>query len=300
MHCYTIYVENTGTQFSGSIRIVAALSVALLIAVIGAKWGTHQAPPTIVVRPTEQLSDRSYIPENDGDGDGVPDWLETLQGSSPHDATSKTAASTTQMTLGTSAATTSVSDNTLTQQTLNRMIDGYLALKERGLYTPERAQELGQSITAGIRITTPFTPFILNDLTITTDTSLNATMAHRANIQTVLRPLLTTRNPEIILYGRYLEQRDPADLQEISKRAAQYRSIAQSMVDIPVPADIADTHLATINALTFFASVLDNMVARVEDPFASMALLSVFNRSEQYVETTLTKLADLYRIKLAS
>src|SRR3989344_4031961 len=274
MHCYTIYVENTGTQFSGSIRIVAALSVALLIAVIGAKWGTHQAPPTIVVRPTEQLSDRSYIPENDGDGDGVRDGLETLQGSSPHDATSKTATSTAQMTLGTSAATTSMSDNTLTQQTLNRMIDGYLALKEQGLYTSESAQELGQSITAGIRITTPFTPFILNDLTITTDTSLNATMAHRANIQTVLRPLLTTRNPEIILYGRYLEQRDPADL--------------------------ADTHLATINALTFFASVLDNMVARVEDPFASMALLSVFNRSEQYVETTLTKLADLYRIKLAS
>ena len=269
---------------------------------MGAKWGTHSAPSVIIVKrpPVELLSNRTYVAENDTDGDVVPDWLETLQGSDPHDAESKAATSTAAFAFGAFEATSSTSDNSLTARTINRMVDGYLALKDQGLYSPESAQELGQSIADNIRITTTFSPYTMSDITIITDTSRDATLAHRTNIQNALRPMQTTRDPEILLYGRYLERRDPADLQELSKRAAQYRSIAQTMTHIPVPTDIAETHLATINALAFFAAVGDNMVAQVDDPFASMALLNVFNRSEQYVETTITKLTDLYRIKIAS
>ncbi len=293
-------MENTGTQFSGSIRIAAALSVALLFAVVGSKWGTHDAPSPIIVKqpPIDLLTDRVYVSESDTDGDGIPDWLETLQGSDPRDPASS-AASTTPVSFDT-FATIESPDDSLTAQTINRMVDGYLALKDQGLYTSARAQELGQSIADSVRITTPFTPYVMNDITVVADTSLDAALAHRTKMQTALRPLHTIRDPDILIYGRYLERKDPDDLEALSARAEEYRSVARSITDIPVPKDFAETQLAMINGLTFFASVIDNMVVRVEDPFASMALLSVFNRSEQYVETAIIKLNDLYRIKVAS
>ncbi|MBI4068443.1 hypothetical protein HY413_03495 [Candidatus Kaiserbacteria bacterium] len=294
-------MENTGTQFSGSIRIAAALSVALLFAVIGAKWGTRNAPTPIIVKqpPVDLLTDRVYVSESDTDGDGIPDWLETLQGSDPRDPASS-AASTTLVSFDAFAATKLPDDDSLTAQTINRMVDGYLALKDQGLYTPARAQELGQSIADSVHVTTPFTPYVMNDITVVADTSLDAALAHRTKMQAALRPLHTIRDPDILIYGRYLERKDPDDLAALSARAEEYRSVAQSIANIPVPKDFAETQLAMVNGLTFFASVIDNMVARVEDPFASMALLSVFNRSEQYVETTIIRLNDLYRIKVAS
>lgn len=290
------------THRSGSLRIAAAFSVAILLVVVGTKMNPQETETPLVAQraPAYYLSPRAYIEETDIDKDGLPDWKEVLKGTDPANPDSdddgvldaeETASPRTAVDDGT--------DDVFTDRIISRIVEEYLSLKDRGAYTPERGRAAGQLIADEARIETPFTPYSERELT-TVAVSVESASAHRSGLQVALEPLRSFREPELLIYGRYIETHDPANLEVLAKRADAYRTASRDLLDVPVPADLKDTHLAAANALSFFASVLDNMIVQVHDPLASVTILAVFTRSEDYLQSTIGKINDYHYDRLAT
>jgi len=287
---------------SGSLRIAAAFSVAALLVVIGTKMGPEETEILTVAQrePAHYLSPRAYIEETDTDEDGLPDWKEVLKGSDPSnpDSDDDGILDADETDSPRSLANDS-EDDIFTDRIISRIVEEYLALKERGAYTPERGRAVGQLVADEVRIETPFTPYRESELT-TVAVSIESASAHRSGLQVALEPLRSFREPELLIYGRYLETHDPADLEILAQRADAYRAASRDLLDVPVPTDLTDTHLAAANALSFFASVLDNMIARAHDPLASVTVLAVFTRAEDYLQSTIGKMNDYHYERLAT
>ncbi len=287
----------TGTQFSGSIRIAAALSVVMLLVVI-ATMSSAPAPQAAVPQQRlslEQLKARSFVQEIDTDSDGVPDWQEILLGMNVNSADSDGDG----VWDGAEEKAPAIADTSITTDVLHRLSDGYVALKNSGAFTPERGKEIASQITGDIRVVTPFNPHTAAELIVLPDTSAMAVSVHRAALQGALKPLLDIHEPDLARYARYLETNNESELTTIIDHAALYRQIANEIVAIPVPRDMQDDHLAAANALAFYASVLDTMIERANDPIASLATLPIYDQSEKYIATTITKITDHYIAKLA-
>jgi hypothetical protein len=299
-------MENTGIKYPGSIRIVAALSFAALLIVVAIKIMPDSQQVVLVQQPTS-FSERQYINETDTDADGLPDWQENLIGTDPRnpdsdgdgsfDAVSdkkplfslqNTATNVSALTEGVGIA------NTISQRLLNE----YELLKERDIYTSSQAELLGEKLAQEIRPNIVVTPYTADDLMVLNSSSKTAVEQHRETLKEVVAPFFNMTEPEFAIYGKFIETGDGGELQKLTTYAATYRTVAQDMLSTPVPNSLVDEHLEIINSLTLFATVLETMVAQAHDPFASLTLLTVYNRSETYVRESFASLSQEYRTRL--
>jgi ABC-type antimicrobial peptide transport system permease subunit len=297
-------VKNTGTQFSGSIRIIAALSVAVLFVAVGATLGSKDGVDraTAVIPTNLSLSERPYIEETDSDNDGLPDWQEALLGTDPNnpdsDGNGISDALEPKVSIATVLNEESGSAQTLADTIGNSLVGEYLYLKETDTYTPTAGERLGNNLAQKISFNTEFSPFIKDDMVIVNNTSKEAVESHRKALQKALDPFLDLTGAEVAIYAQFVAIGDRTALIELSKRALVYERAAKEILKIPAPVDVAETHLEVANALSFFSVVLNNMVAKADDPIASLALLRTYNQSEQYVQTTFNVLSVYYRSRL--
>lgn len=302
---YNITVESIFHK-SGTLRIAAAFSLAAFLAVLGFKIGNGdnaRKEPIVQIVPVHES--QLAFEEIDTDGDGLPDWQETLLGTNPDNSDSdgdgKKDADEPKVSITNilAEAAASGTEGTPPAEAIgSRLIGEYLYLKERNAYTGARGERLGKQLGSYISYSTRFTPYTTDDLAQHTDTSREAIEQHRQALQQALDPFLTIREPEFALYARFIERGDNEALAALRKRADLYQRVAEDILKIPAPRDIVSVHLEIANALSFFSLVLTNMVDRVNDPIASLALLKTYNQSEQYVQTTFGALTAYYRQKL--
>jgi len=292
------------TQTGGSLTVIAALSVAvLLIATVYQLTKTEDDANlgrVVVTTPTFTIP----IPEQDSDNDGLPDWQEILIGTDPNNPDSDSDgqvdsyASIDYVQSGV-APNLDISPETLTpaDQLGNRLISEYLTLKGAGAYTDERGISIGEKLAENINQVTPFEPYVIDEIQIDSDTSYERVLAYRKEMQEVFSPLLELESAEFVIYGTFIESRDASALEELLEIADTYDSAVKDALTITVPEDAADEHIDIVNALAFYAAVLRDMVRYSYDSVASFALLRTYTQAEEYVFTTFNTLSSYYVLK---
>ena len=265
------------------IAIVAALSVAMLIAALGSTLGERMRPRP-EPEPREPAQAREYVPVSDADGDGIPDWQEELFGNTA--STSETFATTT-------ASTDPVAN--FSGAVMQSLVSGYLSLKEYDQYTPERGELLAERLAAQVKAPTIFLPHTESELTLVADTGESQLLRYRADMRVALAPMVDlTAEPEFSLYARYVATNDAAWLDKLAETATRYRTAEKAALEVTVPMSAKDVHLRAINALGKYTETLERLVRFANDPIASLALLRTYNEDEREFLLAFDALAKFY------
>lgn len=228
----------------------------------------------------------AYLAIKDEDGNGTPDWQDELvragifSTSSPPDASETATSSDPLSDIGAALA--------------QSLISGYLSLAQYDAYTPERGEQLANTIAENLRAPVTFVPHAVDELSLDPDTSRSRISRYRTDVQLALQPLLTDEEYELTLFAAYIETNDPAWLDRLSKASKNYRAAEENLLAVRVPQDAAPEHLRLANALGAFAETLERMTRFAKDPFASIALLRTYNERERDLDLAFDALVKYY------
>lgn len=185
----------------------------------------------------------------------------------------------------------------ITPQVLAQIVGEYNGLQTTGEYTAAAGEAAATRIAPNVYANVTYERYEEADIKTDSDASYARMLAYRADLQTALQPLLNNTRAEYEIYGSYVTTGDTSHLRTLQGVAKNYADAAAAAAKLTVPADIALTHVALLNALTHFSATLEDMVAYAEDPIASMALLRTYNDAEYAVVSSFDKLAQYARLK---
>lgn len=288
-------------QVRGRVLVVAACSVAVLFIAVAYQLGIGASQEPVlaeVVSIAEGASGDRAVPTSDTDGDGALDWQELLFGSNPADKedvpTSENFAFSIIATSSTSSSTTVL---TPTDELARRLVQEYVQVAGEAPLDQNKATLIGEKLASSIYTSTPYDPYAAADIQTTPDTSYQAVLAYRADMQRVLEPMISLPEPEFALYGRIVESGDQEAVQEMLRVADIYEAVAADLTTVTVPEDAVQYHLNATNSLGYFAEVLRDLVRYINDPIASFALLRAYNDAEAYVVNSFNTLSTYYVLK---
>ena len=279
---------------SSPIAITAALSLAVLIGAIGIKAGNIMGQSARIVDTSalEPVERQNFVPTDDNNRNGVPDWQDELSSAG--------------VAIATTTATSTLGEITdrleyVTADVANMLYGGYVSLKQYDSYTPARADELGNRVAASIVAPEDFVPHTVNELQIHDDTSEAQVLKYRSHMREALASMVTSDGPEFELFARYLETRDPLWLQALLDASDRYRIAEEKMLLVQVPKDAASEHLRALNATGAYARTLEHMAAfKSDNAFSYMALLKTHSNNEEQLLTSFNSLAQYYVRKVTN
>jgi len=266
-----------------STQIIAAVSVAVLVIAVGYQWGRarNQEVRGVIKIGTPSAGAYAYpLPENDSDGDGVPDWLEALDARAPTQSADELFE-----TYNTNAATDRLGEDFIT---------GYLALSQGGPVDQEAGARFAERLAESVYARTAFEPFTEDGLNTSNDDSYEGMIAYRDVMQDVLEPFLGLQDPEFVIFARYIEGNDPAALASLADSARTYKAAGEALMEVTVPRGAVTAHIHATNALAFYGVVLEDLVRFAHDPIASFALLRTMSEAEAQVYLSFNELSTYY------
>lgn len=173
----------------------------------------------------------------------------------------------------------------------------YAGLAQRGDFSSSTVASAANAIAPNVRAVVSYPTYSASDLKTDPDTSYNRMLEYRADLRASLAPLLKNTDAEFEIYAKYVQTSDPIYLAQLSAAADNYRAAASSTAAVVVPQDAVVYHVAILNAMSQFASVLDSMAAHGDDPIASAALLRSYNQAEQDMFNSFNNLTLYYSRK---
>lgn len=273
-----------GTRGASHIVTSAAVSIAALLAIVGIRLG-DSANTAAASEPRIPLQIQEYKKLSDADGNGIADWQDELTRGGFVATT--TAATTT-------IATSSDPLLSLGGNLVRSLLSGYVTLKESGTYTEERGATLAEAIASNLKAPIVFTPYTEEDVRMGKATSQSAILAYRSAMRTALSPVVTNDEPELTLFARFIDTKDPYWLGELSKAAARYNAAESAALKVDVPPAAVIYHVRVLNAMRSFAEVLNSLVRYSSDSIATLALLRTYNEREREMLAAFDALAQFY------
>ncbi len=271
------------------ISITAALSAAALLIALAYQAGklipnvsqasTDEAPLTY----DEYLEQMSNAPV-DEDSDGIPDWQEQPYALSAPISPQST----------TTSASSSDAVSMAGQSMGDLLVSGYVFLKGNNAYTDETASRLASAVADAGYVPPPSAVHTRSELTLVSDTSLSRVLEYRGDMRTALGMLITSDEPEIITFGRFIETGDADELDKIAESAARYREAEAKALKVTVPEDAAYEHLRAVNALASYASALEQLIQHSDDALGTLLLLRTYNESERELFSAFNALSAYY------
>ncbi len=260
---YTNHVETRRLHTSGfsAIRVAAVLSVVVLMGAVG--W-----------RGYEYLGGATLSATNTGV------------------ATSTSSATDNQIPI-----TQTVGSTAIGAAVLDDLVSRYNSLQERGIYTPEIGQKVAEEMASTLIPEVPFTRHTAAEVVTDPTMSSDRALTYRRDLQESLKPLLENKQAGFEIFALYTDTRDPKYLTELRQAAENYRKAVHASMQVIVPKDAVDEHVAILNALEQFAATLDAQAMNANDPLASVALLRTYNESEAGVLSSFNALATYFREK---
>lgn len=278
----------TFSRGTSPIAITAALSVAILIAAIGSYIGersmsAHIPASLAAYEPAERPT---YVAVADSDGNGVPDWQDELVRAGIAERAASSTATTTAETDPVASTGSAV---------IQTLVSGYLSLTKYDSYTPERGEQLAQTIVANLRAPVIFSPHTTDELTVDTDTSVERIMRYRADMREATALMVDfSAEPEFSLFARFIATGDTAWLDKLSATAKNYREVERAMLAVSTPANAVDVHLRAVNAVGKYTETLERLVRFANDPIATAALIRTYNEDEREFLLAFDALAKYY------
>lgn len=196
---------------------------------------------------------------------------------------------------GTASANAAISQ--IGPAVVGELASNYFAMQERGMYTQEAGEALGQQMAPTITPHVVYNAYTTADIQTDPDTSHTRMLAYRADLQKSLAPLLKNEEPEINIYGKYAVTQDPRYLDQLKTVSQNYKDAASATAKVVVPQDALNYQLGILNAMQEFATTIDVMIENADDPIASAALLQSYNTAEQHMFGSYSALAAYYRNK---
>lgn len=279
---YTVF-----SRGAAPIVIAAAVSIAVLLAALGAYVGRHMQPtPETTARDLAPAEARSYVELVDADQNGIPDWRDELAIAGVAFATSTETAS----------STPSDPVSSLGTLVFDAIASGYVALKQYDEYTPSRGEQLAETIAANLRAPNTFTPHTTDSLIIEEgEASLTRILQYRADMRLAVIPMIDwNAEPEFALFGRYIATGETVWLDKLGAIAEQYRKVESNMLNITIPASAGEVHLRALNAIAKYAETLERLIRFADDPIATAALLRTYNEDEREFFLAFDALAKYY------
>lgn len=178
------------------------------------------------------------------------------------------------------AASTSDPIEATSAGALAEIVGAYAGLQAGGTYNPQTASAIASTIGSTLSAPISYHTFSSGDIQTDPDTSYEAMMRYRAELQTSLQPLLSNKDSEFELFGQYVDTKDTSYLDKLSAEAANYEAAASSTAQLTVPVDAVSYQLGILNATEEFAATLRAMVSHANDPLASAMLLSNYTKAE--------------------
>lgn len=290
-------------------RIPAATLFALALIV-----GAYILARGVAVPPTVQASEESAllkaIATKDSDADGLPDWEEALYGTDSHNADSLHLGMTdgdavarglivpkaiADVAVATSSPTgagpddslpTAPADGTITAAFAKNFFTQYLAAKEAngGADLSESAmQDIANQALRALSAAVIAAPDFKSSRDIAVSGSgPDALKAFAVSAEAIL--LKNTNNAttsEINYLKNAVQNDDTGAFVHIASIAKGYRDSAAGLAALPVPAELAASDLALVNAMMRASEIITDFTRVESDPMATMLAL------QQYPQTVL-------------
>jgi len=265
--------------------IAGAAAIAMLGIALSIRFAPQNSSLTIQM-PTTSTEETTIL---DSDGDGAPNWQETLLGTDPNDAGSVPERTALTATLGATAT------SSLTEQFARSFLYQYLTASGGGSKSVENPTLIGVSLATSLQVPSPkYTPYTSSDIKLAANTDA-ARLYYYEAMQKVLGIIQHQGEPELAVYSRLIDG-EPAAKENLEAIILLYTKAATEAVSASAPSEAKDIHLATINALGYYAASLLQLIEYSDDPVGSLTVLRAYNSAEAGIFSAF----DALRIYFAS
>lgn len=244
---------------------------------------------------------------NDDDGDGLPNWKETLWGTDPNNPDSdgdgvldgdEVALGANPNKEGSEPATT---ENTYiaprglapTEALARELFANYANIRSGGgISQSELDSELGDILSRRLLEQAEAKTYTLTALKIEGDVSV---VAYEGSLATILNGANAVREYELNVFARAVGNTNTIELLKLKTAALVYEDIVKKLVVLEVPTDIANEHLAVINDVSALAAATTALGDWGGDPLDALVLVNNFSSAETNVEESLGRLYTFLR-----
>lgn len=231
----------------------------------------------------------------DSDNDGTPDGEEVEQNRNPAKAGPDDAIAGRILPMPQSATTSSSgAAHGLTTEITQQMFVDYLALRQDGTLSPT---DINQIVDSSLKrtasaIKTPKVSASSFNL-ITQPTSADAA-TYKSSLRHILTPLNSLTQNEFVLARQMVTTGNESLQNEILTAAKSYEQVANGLIKIPVPSEVANAHAEITNAY-FFMAEIDRAVANaMHDPLSAMVYAQLYPSINEKIAAATNQLSIFF------
>ena len=259
-------------RIAGAFLIGSALVAGAFL--ISRNSSTYAPSGTLSVASVE----RGYIPIEDSNQDGVPNWQEALQQTDP-------------IILEELATSTYERPTTFTGKFALNFFENYLRSKMYGVFGDSQDEVIAESTQALIRETQDVL-FVAEDLSVVQSSTPEILRAYGNEVAKIVLSQHTGEDNEAIILQDSLRYEDKERLNDLDPIAASYVTIVKKMLELPVPQDYAKQHLDLLNAYNAIREDVSGMQKVYEDPMYTFVRMKRYPDDVLGMYNALTSLFD--------
>lgn len=258
-------------------------------------------------RDSKALADTDQIRAKDSDGDGVPDWEESLWGTDPHKvdtngdgisdaeeiAAKKRAGET--ATQAASATGSQPQQETLTSVLVDDSINALIQSGGKPLDPKVQEQLLAtfaEKVKSGEYAPANEDPYALSDLHIVSTTNESAAQ-YRTDLIRIFTDFSNNYpGDDITFIQDFLNTNNGAS--EIPTRASLYKTLAKTLGAISVPSDISVKHVALMNTYVQISDAYLNIGHLFDDPLRGLVGIIQMENHLKALDTETSELGTFF------
>lgn len=246
----------------------------------------------------------------DTDGDGIPDWEETLYGLDP--AKRETTPGTPDISvinklraenseLGSSGSGENTENLTETDKFSRELFSTVATLNQTGTINQSTAEQIGSSLTDKIKNYAPRKIFIISDIKTTDNETTKTIKIYADSINLAFKDSNTDYSVMDVLKKFIVDENnvDPSVLAELDPIIKKMSTALGELEKIIVPKTFADLHLVLLNSMERVIENINDIKLYETDSLLSLAAINKYNENTTSLQSSIQTISDAISKKLS-